>query len=88
MQISDRIRLSDLHAAVSASNMETSHKDVLLLILGRVDMFIQDLVQQLKKQPTIYTVNPATNAAAVQGAKPGDIAVYKNQYGDVEISQF
>jgi hypothetical protein len=88
VQISDRIRVSDLKAAVSSSNMERENQDILLMLLGRVDMFIQDLILQLKNQPTIYTVNPATDPDAVEGAKTGDIAVFENQYGDVEIVRF
>lgn len=88
MQISDRIRVSDLKSAISNSNMEKDHRDVLLTMVGRIDMFIQDLIQQLKSQPTIFTVNPSTNPEAVEGAKSGDIAVFENQYGDVEIVRF
>lgn len=88
MEISDRIRVSDLRAAINESDMKNEHKEVLVTMIGRIDMFIQDLISQLKSQPTIYTVNPSTNPQAVKGAKTGDIAVFENQYGDVEIVRF
>jgi len=88
MQISDRIRLSDLHGRVAKSNLSESDKMFLTEMLGRFNMVIQDLIYQLKSQPTIFTCNPATNPDKVEGAKAGDIAVYKNDQGDVEISQW
>lgn len=88
MQISDRIRVSDLKLAVASSDMKESDKQLVSQLLARIDMFIQDLIQQLKSQPTIFTVNPATNPEAVEGAKAGDIAVFTNEYGDVEIIRF
>lgn len=88
MQISDRIRVSDLRSAISSSNMAAEHQLILLTMVGRIDMFIQDLISQLKSQPTIFTVDPGKYPEAVQGAKTGDIAVFENQYGDVEIVRF
>ena len=88
MQISDRIRVSDLRVSISESNMENDHKDVLLTMIDRIDMFIQDLISQLKSQPQIFTVDPSVYPDAVRGAKTGDIAVFENQYGDVEIVRF
>jgi len=88
MQISDRIRLIDLHGRVAKSDMSESDKLFLMEILSRINMLVQDLILQLKAQPTIFTCDPHTNLEKVEGAKAGDIAVYKNAQGDVEISQW
>jgi hypothetical protein len=80
--------VSDLRAAVDSSDIKENDKQVMFLFIERVDMFIQDLVSQLKAQPQIFTVNPDLYPEAVEGAKAGDIAVFENQYGDVEIVRF
>jgi len=80
--------LIDLHGRVAKSDLSESDKEFLTEILNRFNMLVQDLILQLKSQPTIFTVNPYTNPEKVEGAKSGDIAVYKNDKGDVEISQW
>lgn len=88
MQISDRIRILDLQSSVSKSDMSDSDKEFLTNLLSRINMLVQDLIMQLKSQPTIFTCNPYENPTLVEGAKAGDIAVYKNAQGDVEITQW
>lgn len=80
--------MSDLYGRVKQSNLSESDKQFLVEILNRFNLLVQDLILQLKAQPTIFTVNPSTHPEKVEGAKAGDIAVYKNAQGDVEITQW
>jgi hypothetical protein len=88
MNLSDHIRLSDLQAGVTNSNMDPEMKGLLSAIISRMDQFMVNVIVQLKAQPTIFTVNPATDTETVEGAKEGDVCIYKNAQGDVEISLF
>lgn len=88
MNLSDHIHLSDLHLKINASNLDAESKAVLSDIVSRLDQFIVSVITQLKAQPTLFTVNPATHTETVEGAKEGDVAIYKNDQGDVEIEQF
>jgi len=63
-------------------------KDALSAIISRFELALQDLVTQLKKEPTVFTVDPATNTADVEGAKKGDVAIYMDIDGAVEVKVF
>lgn len=63
-------------------------RDVLLSIISRFELALQDLVIQLKKEPTVFTVNPVVNASDVEGAKKGDVAIYIDADGAVEVQVF
>jgi hypothetical protein len=88
MEISDRVRITDLYSRIRQPDVPANVQALLLEVLNRVNMIQQDLLYQLKNQPTIYTVNPDIEPDKVSGAKTGDIAVFKNAYGDVEIVRF
>lgn len=85
MNVSDRIRVSDLGDEVEQSNIPPEVKNILLLLLSRIDLFIQDIIGQLKKEPSIFTVNPATETEKIEGAKTGDVAIYVNDDNVVEV---
>jgi len=85
MNVTDQIRLSDLHKPIMNSNMDPEVRDVLIELISRLDLYITGLTTQLKAEPTIYTVNPADNPTDVEGAKSGDVAIYKNKYNSVEV---
>jgi hypothetical protein len=92
MLISDRVRLADLTAEVAAlasnRDLPPSTRDALLRVIQRVNLFAQDIVLQLNARPLIFNVDPRKYPAIVQGARPGDISVFQNDSGDVEIALF
>ena len=92
MLVSDRTRLTNLMSELS---MATGGKDLppnvqgaLTHIVTRLNQCLQDIILQLNSRPLIYVVDPRTNPTVVKGARPGDICVFKNTEGDVEVMQF
>jgi hypothetical protein len=57
-------------------------------VVVRFNQFAQDLLMQLNARPMIFTSNPATEPDKVKGARKGDISIYTNAQGDVEIVVF
>lgn len=85
MNASDRIRVSDLRRLVEQAQSVDELKGFLLELLGRIDSAYQDLVFQLRAEPTIFNVDPVSESEKVEGAKPGDIAIFLRD-GQVDIS--
>lgn len=92
MMISDRVRLADLTAEVIAlaadKDLPPATREALVRIIGRVNLFAQDLVLQLNSRPMIFNVDPGRYPLLVKGARPGDVSVFTNDSGDVEIALF
>jgi hypothetical protein len=85
MNASDRVRVSDLRTQVQAAKDVQELKTVLIELLGRIDAAYQDLIFQLRAEPTIFTVDPVAEAERVEGAKPGDVAIFKRN-GLIDIT--
>jgi len=89
MNISDMIRLNELVLSLhSIEEVPDSMKIILETLITRLDMFIQNLVLELRAQPSVFIVDPATNVEDVEGAKEGDIAIFKNRDGVVDVKRF
>lgn len=74
---------------IAQSAIDDQTKTVLLALVRHLQLHNNSLVNQLRQHVHIYTVNPHTDTTKVtEGAKSGDICVYKNDQGDVELSQF
>lgn len=59
-------------------------------IVRRLDVAFGELLSGLRNESTVFPYDPtnADNAEFVEGAKPGDIAVYRDNVGDVKVSVF
>lgn len=92
MLVSDRIRLSDMSSDLALvandPSLSPSVREVLMRIVMRFNQFAQDMVMQLNSRPLIFNVDPAVYPDKVKGARPGDISVFTNSSGDVEIVLF
>jgi len=89
MNIGDKIRTSDLVATVQKSKgIDNELKLILCLLMNRIDSLTQYLTSQLRKGPTIFTVDPSTHPTEVEGAKEGDVAIFKNADGVIDIQRF
>ncbi|MFA5936547.1 MAG: hypothetical protein WC822_01570 [Candidatus Paceibacterota bacterium] len=77
-----------MRGAIDALKVDDALKHVLHELMSRVDKTLQDLIFQLKKEPTIFTVDPATHTEDVEGAKAGDIAIFVTAEGVVDIKVF
>lgn len=84
MNASDRIRVSDLRRNVAEAQTVEELRSVLEMLLSRIDAQYQDLVFQLKAEPTIFNVDPEAETERVEGAKEGDIAIFKRN-GIIDI---
>jgi hypothetical protein len=84
MNASDRIRVSDLRTVVEKAESIDDLKGSLLEIIGRIDAAYQDLIFQLRAEPTIFNVDPVAETEKVEGAKPGDIAIFLRD-GQIDI---
>ena len=83
------IRLNELVLSLhSIEEVPDSMKIILETLITRLDMFIQNLVLELRAQPSVFIVDPATNVEDVEGAKEGDIAIFKNRDGVVDVKRF
>lgn len=89
VEISDRIRISEIRTMAESATSIEELRGVVTAMAERIDLILQDLYFQLKRQPTIYTVDPEdpANASLVSGAKTGDVAVYVKE-GNVRIFVF
>lgn len=88
MEISDRVRMSDLRGMAHEAKDVESLRKAMIAMMNRFDLAYQDLVIQLRSQVTIYPVDPNTSTSAVEGAKSGDLAVFINNDGVVDIKQY
>lgn len=89
MEINEQHRISEIEQMIAASSIDDETKTVLLALVRHLQLHNNSLVNQLRKHVHVYTVNPYTDTAKItEGAKAGDICVYKNDQGDVELSQF
>ena len=84
MEISDHIRLAGITPVIADSKVDEETKRVLLEIVSRFDLKFQDLVMQMKNQPTIFRISPDQ----IEGAKEGDVAIFTNAQGAVDIQLF
>jgi hypothetical protein len=50
-------------------------------LVSRLELFRNDLINQLRVQPTVFFANPVAEAEKVVGAKAGDIAVWVDDTG-------
>lgn len=55
---------------------------------ARLSSFQLNLINQLRKEPTVFFADPATEVEAVAGAKSGDVAVWKDGAGVDHFSVF
>ena len=85
MNASDRVRVSDLRNMVMKANDLESLKRVMSEVLSRIDAAYQDLIFQLRAEPTIFNVDPDAESEKVEGAKPGDIAIFLRD-GQIDIN--
>lgn len=92
MRVSDRTRLTNLTTELSGlandKTVPASVRDSFTHLVQRVNQCVQDIIIQVNSRPTIYVVDPRTHPNDVKGARSGDICVFKNTEGDVEIMQF
>ena len=92
VRVSDRTRLTNLTTEMSALANDNSVPESVRVsfshLVNRINQCVQDILIQINSAPVIYVVDPRTNPTAVKGARPGDICVFKNTEGDVEIMQF
>jgi len=83
------IRLNELVLSLrSIEEVPDSVKIILETLITRLDMFIQNLVLELRAQPTTFIVDPDTNLEDVEGAKEGVVAIFKNRDGVVDVKRF
>jgi hypothetical protein len=73
---------------VASSNLDPETKRVLDSLVSRIDNFIQDLFWQLNETVTIYRVDPDANPDDVEGARPGDVCIYRESDGPVQVRVF
>lgn len=89
MNVNSSIRVSDLIQSIDRSNINVETKKAMVELLSRIDRMMQELIFQLKKEPTIFIVDPigsdGLTVEDVEGAKPGDLAVYQDVNGATEI---
>jgi len=89
MNISDMIRLNELVLLLKSNDkVPEDVKIILETLITRLDMFIQNVILELRAEPTIFIVDPATNLEDVEGAKEGDVAIFKNRDGVVDVKRF
>jgi len=85
MNASDRIRVSDLRHLVDSAQGLPELKKAIVEVISRVDAAYQDLIFQLRAEPTIFNVDPVAETERTEGAKPGDIAIFKRD-GLIDMS--
>lgn len=88
MEINEQVRISEIEGMIASSSIDDETKTVLVALVRHLHLHNQSLVNQLRQHVHVYTVNPHTDKVTTEGAKAGDICVYKNDQGDVELSQF
>ena len=59
-------------------------------LVRRLDVQVGQVVGDLRAEPTLFPVDPfdIDNAAAIEGAKPGDVAVWTDSDGDTQVHAF
>lgn len=88
VEINEQHRISEIEQMIASSSIDDETKTVLLALVRHLQLHNNSLVNQLRKHAHIYTVNPHTDKVTTEGHKAGDICIYKNSQGDVELSQF
>jgi hypothetical protein len=87
MQVGTSVIFSDL-------NKREDIPDDIKILIGeltrRLDVAFGEVLSDLKKQPQIFSVDPndSANAEIIQGAFTGDVAIYTDNDGDVQVSVF
>ena len=87
MDVSSTILFSDMK---ERKDIPEEMRPVIEELTRRLDMFVGEILSDLKNSPTIFTVDPSSdnNAGIVEGAKAGDIAVFTDDVGTLNLSQF
>lgn len=50
-------------------------------IVSRLELFRGSLINQLRKEPTVFHADPNNSPELVEGAKAGDVAVWQDSIG-------
>ena len=50
-------------------------------LVSRLGVFKMSMVDQLRKEPTVFFADPVAQPQLVEGAKAGDVAVWKDSLG-------
>ena len=79
MNIADLISFND----VINEDMDEKTRSMISELVNRLENFRCQVIDQLRAQPDVYFADPSTadGATAVQGAKQGDIAVWRGADG-------
>jgi len=80
MNITDPIRLDGIQDD-APENIRPFVGD----LVGRIDMALNLLMNQLRAQPHIFTSDPDASPEDFEGAKEGDFAVYKDNNGNTVV---
>ena len=50
-------------------------------LISRLELFRGSLIDQLRKEPTVFHADPVNSPELVEGAKAGDVAVWQDDLG-------
>lgn len=56
-------------------------KELAHSIISRLELFRGSLIDQLRKEPTVFHADPVNSPELVEGAKAGDVAVWQDDAG-------
>ncbi len=62
------------------STKDTSEEKMGSLV-SRLELFRMSLIDQLRKEPTVFFADPVNQSDLVKGAKPGDVSVWQDEAG-------
>lgn len=59
-------------------------------LVRRLDVQAGQVVGDLRAEPTLFPVDPfdTDNATKIEGARPGDVAVWVDSAGDTQVHSF
>lgn len=65
-------------------------REVVEEIIRRLDIAFGQILSGIRAEPTIFTVDPTDpdNAELVEGAKPGDVAIWRDSDGETQTYVF
>ena len=87
MNIGTSVIFSDMN---ERKDIPDEFRPILNELARRLDVAFSEVLSGLKNEPTVFTVDPDDddNADIIQGAKPGDLAVYVDGTGAVQVHVF
>ena len=87
MNISTSVIFSDL---MKRDDIPDNVRPVIDEIVTRLDVALGEILSGIKNEPTVFSLGPTEeeNEARVEGAKSGDIAVFRDDGGVVRLSLF